>query len=396
MRKSPLPFSLPDITEAEVDAVSQVLRSGWITTGPKVAEFETAFRQETGFAHSIAVSSGTAALHLALSAIGLEEGDEVITSPYTFSSTAASVRYFGARPVFCDIEADSLNLDPSQLERHLSPKTKAIIVVHVAGNLAKTKAIAEFAARYGLVLIEDAAHLLPSQAKHSPADFVCFNFYATKALTSAEGGMICTRNPVWAAHCRQMANHGLSRDSWQRFGKEGAWYYQVMAAGYKYNLTDIAAALGVVQLERSQSMSARRQQIAQAYQHAFAEIPQLELPQATTPHSWHLYMLRLNLPQLSISRAGFVEELQAHNIGSSVHFIPLHIQPYYQDQFGYEAHDCPVAYGQYLREVSLPIYSRMSDQDVRDVVKAVRQIVREHKAPLVRAGVSREMRLVRS
>lgn len=395
MRKTPLPFALPDITEAEVAAVAEVLRSGWLTAGPKVAAFETAFEEQTGFAHAVAVNSGTAALHLALSAIGLEEGDEVITSPYTFASTAAVVRYFGARPVFCDIEAESLNLDPSLLLQHLSPKTRAIIVVHVAGNLANTQAVCDFARRYGLVVIEDAAHALPVQAKRSPADFVCFNFYATKALTSAEGGMVCTRRPEWAAHLRQMAQHGLSRDAWSRNGQGGSWYYQVQAAGYKYNLSDVSAALGLVQLERSQEMWQRRLEIARAYNKVFAEVPELQVPQVTVPHSWHLYTLRLDLTRLEIGRSSFVEELRERGIGTGVHFIPLHLQPYYQQTFGYEPDDCPVAHREYLREVSLPIYSRMTDRDVRDVIKAVLQTVKENiRARQTAVAPRRDLRLV--
>ena len=385
-RQDFLPFALPDYGTGEFEAVRQVLESGWITTGSRTREFEAEFAKAVGAKHAIAVNSCTAALHLALEAVGIAENDEVITTPYTFAASAEVIRYFKAKPVFVDVDRKTLNIDPDKIAAAITPRTKAIIPVDIAGLSADYDPIMQLARERGIPVIEDAAHAFPSTYKGrmigTIADFTCFSFYATKTLATGEGGMIVTDDDRHADRCRIMALHGISRDAWKRYTAEGSWYYEVIAPGFKYNLTDIASALGLVQLKRAEEMAARRDAIAARYNEAFAGIASLELPQQGSNdnrHAWHLYMLRLNLDRLKIDRAKFVEELRKQNIGASVHFIPLHTQPYYRDLYGYRQEDFPVAYGEYLREVSLPIYSKMSDADVQSVIDAVSEIALRHE-----------------
>lgn len=387
-----LPFALPDIEEEEIRKVIEVLRSGWLTTGPKVKEFEEKFAQVVGSRYAVAVNSCTAALHLALEAIGLKEEDEVITTPYTFAATAEVVRYFKAKPVFVDICPDDFNIDPEKIESAITNRTKAIIPVHIAGLPADLEVIADIASKYNLAVIEDAAHAFPSKYKGlligSPHLYkergikhaICFSFYATKTITTGEGGMLCTDDDEIAERCRIMRLHGISKDAWKRYTAEGSWYYEIIAPGYKYNMTDIAAAMGIVQLTKAEHMRKRRKEIADHYNRAFKDIPQLQIPYDNPEHqhAWHLYMLRLNLEQLRIDRTQFIEEMKKRGIGTSVHFIPLHIHPYYRETFGYRPEDFPVAYREYLREVSLPIYSKMSNQDVDRVINAVVDIVKKY------------------
>jgi dTDP-4-amino-4,6-dideoxygalactose transaminase len=392
MRDQFLPFALPDIDDAEFEQIREALASGWVTTGPKTRQFEAEFAAAVGAKHAIAVNSCTAAMHLALEAIGLQRDDEVITTPYTFAATAEVVRYFDARPVLIDVDSRCLNMRPDQIEAAITPRTKAIIPIHIAGLPAELDAIAAIAARHNLAVIEDAAHAFPTRYKDrcigqslaanndhaSPLTphAVCFSFYATKTITTGEGGMICTDNDALAERCRIMALHGISKDAWKRYTAEGSWYYEIIAPGYKYNLTDIASGMGLAQLAKAERMWRRRRDIAAQYNAAFAEEAALQLPhdRADCQHAWHLYMLRLNLDRLTIDRARFVEELKRRNIGASVHFIPLHLHPYYRETYGYQPEDFPVAYREYLREVSLPAYSKMSDQDVQDVIAAVLDI----------------------
>ncbi|MDX1664348.1 MAG: DegT/DnrJ/EryC1/StrS aminotransferase family protein [Candidatus Promineifilaceae bacterium] len=385
MRSEFLPFAQPDIDEQELQAVHETIASGWLTTGPRTHQFEQAFAEAVGARHAIAVNSCTAAMHLALEAIGLQAEDEVITSPYTFAATAEVVRYFDARPVLIDVRPDDLNLDPQQLEQAMTERTRAVIPVHIAGLPAEMDEIVEIARRHDLRVIEDAAHAFPTTYKGrmigALSDFTCFSFYATKTLTTGEGGMITTDDDQWAERCRIMALHGISKDAWKRYTAEGTWYYEIIAPGYKYNMTDVAAAMGLVQLGKAERMRERRCEIAQRYHAAFGRLPALQTPadRLDSTHAWHLYMLRVHLDQLTIDRAQFVEALNRHNIGASVHFIPLHLHPYYRDTYGYEPEDFPVAYREYQREISLPIYSRMSDDDVEDVIQAVSEIVTQHR-----------------
>lgn len=403
-----LPFAMPDVGNEEIEEIKATIDCGWLTTGPRTHHFEAEFAAAVGARHAIAVNSCTAAMHLALEAIGLQADDEVITTPYTFAATAEVVRYFGARPVLVDVEPCMLNMDVTALAAAITPRTRAILPIHIAGLPADLDAIHAVAAQYDITVVEDAAHAFPtrykgrmigsgqwtarggqqnggshnSQLEGPPRpSFTCFSFYATKTLTTGEGGMICTNDDAWAERCRIMALHGISKDAWKRYTAEGSWYYEIVAPGYKYNLTDIAAAIGRVQLRKAERMWARRQAIALRYNAAFAALPALEPPAAAPPgsqHAWHLYMLRLHLERLRIDRRQFIEELKARQIGASVHFIPLHLHPYYRQTYGYHPQDFPVAYREYHREVSLPIYSKMSDQDVEDVIAAVLDIAARH------------------
>lgn len=380
-----LPFALPDTDETELTEIKNALDSGWVTTGPKTHQFEAEFAAAVGAKHAIAVNSCTAAMHLALEAIGLTRGDEVITTPYTFAATAEVIRYFDAKPVLVDIRPDDLNIDPEQIEQAITERTKAIIPVHIAGLPAELDDIHAVAQRHKLPVIEDAAHAFPTCYKGrmigSLSEFTCFSFYATKTITTGEGGMICTKNDAWAEHCRIMALHGISKDAWKRYTAEGSWYYEIIAPGYKYNMTDIAAAIGLVQLRKAERMWKRRCVIAGRYNAVFGQMPELQVPydRGDCQHAWHLYTLRLNLNRLRIDRFHFIEELKARHIGASVHFIPLHTHPYYRETYGYRPEDYPVALQQYQREVSLPIYSKMNDENVQDVIESVTDIVEKYQ-----------------
>jgi dTDP-4-amino-4,6-dideoxygalactose transaminase len=376
MRERFLPFALPDTDEAEVDAVAEVIRSGWLTTGAKVRAFEAAFASRVGARHAIAVNSCTAALHLALDAIGVAPGDRVVTTPYTFATSAEVIRYMGAHPVFVDVDPDTLNLDPQQVAAAIArDRVVAIMPVHIAGEPCDMDALRAVAG--DIPMIEDAAHALPARVGGrmigSLSRLTCFSFYATKTLSTGEGGMITTDDDAAADRCRIMSLHGISRDAWKRYTAEGSWRYEILAPGYKYNLTDIAAALGLVQLGKLDAMWRRRVEIAARYDAAFAGQPELQLParSAANQHAWHLYMLRVDNARLTGGRDVFIEELRRRNIGASVHFIPLHLHPYYRDTYHYAPNDFPVAHREFLREVSLPIYSRMSERDVDDVIAAV-------------------------
>ena len=381
LRETFLPFARPDIDDEEIREVTEVLRSGWITTGSKTAQFERDFALAVGAKHAVAVNSCTAALHLALEAAGVEAGDEVITTPYTFAASAEVIRYFDARPVLVDVDPESLNINPELIEAAVTKKTKVILPVHIAGVSSDLDPILDVAHRHGLRVIEDAAHAFPTRYKNrmigSVGDFTCFSFYATKTITTGEGGMITTDDDALAERCRIMSLHGISKDAWKRYTAEGSWYYEIVAPGFKYNLTDIAAALGLAQLRKAERMFDRRRAIARRFDAAFSAFAELQVPTCPSysTHAWHLYMLRLNTDRLLIDRDAFVRELRERMIGVSVHFIPLHIHPYYRDKYGYVPDDFPVAYRQYLREISLPIYSTMSDDDVESVIAAVGDVI---------------------
>jgi len=376
-----LPFARPLIEEDEITAVVETIRSGWLTMGPKTHEFERAFADRIGSTHAIAVNSATAALHLALEAIGLQPGDEVITTPYTFAATAAVVRYFDARPVLVDVRPDDLNIDPERIEDAITGRTRAIMPVHIAGQPCAMDEIVAVAARHGLRVIEDAAHALPTRycgrTIGTIGDMTAFSFYATKNLTTGEGGMVTTENAQLAERIRLMRLHGISKDAWKRYTAEGSWFYEIEAPGYKYNMTDVAATIGLCQLAKLDAMTARRAAIAARYTAAFTACDALETPWVNPDgeHAWHLYLLRLHLDALPLDRAEVITELTARNIGTSVHFIPLHLHPYYRDREGYEPSAFPVAYAEYRRVISLPIYAAMTDQDADDVIDAVLDVV---------------------
>lgn len=400
VRSTFLPFALPDIGDREIAAVTAVLRSGWITTGPEVQAFEHEFAAAIGVRHAVALNSCTAALHLGLEALGVRPNDEVLTSTITFTATAEVVEYLGARSRFVDVEPDTLNMSPAgvraMLDREYQASAtgwkhrksggtlRAIVPVHFGGHLSDMAGFMTLSREIGVPVLDDAAHAFPAALGGKGVGTfggpTAFSFYATKTITTAEGGMLTTDDDAIATRVRMMALHGISRDAWKRYTAEGSWYYEVMEAGYKYNLTDLAAALGRVQLDRAATMRQRRGVIADAYRAGFAGVPELELPVVRdgADHAWHLFPLRLRLESLRVDRATFIEELRARGIGASVHFIPLHRQPFYRDRYGYLAADFPVAEAAYERLVSLPIYSRMTDEDVQDVIGAVRDICHRH------------------
>ena len=382
MRTHFLPFSSPSLGEEEIREVVACLRSGWLTTGLKTTQFEDAFATFIGCEHAIAVNSCTSALHLALEAAGVRAGHEVITSPMTFAATAAVIEHLNARPVFVDCDPGTFNLDPHAIAQRISPRTRAIIPVHFAGQACDMDPILAVARQHNLSIIEDAAHALPTRYKGmivgTLGDITCFSFYVTKTLTTGEGGMVVTNNSQYAERIRLMRLHGITRDAWKRYSQNGSWFYEISAPGYKYNLTDIAASIGIPQLHKSHLFYERRKTIAQIYTHALSDIPHIRTPSVMSygEPSWHLYVILLNLDALAISRDMFIRELGLRKIGVSVHFIPLHIQPYYRKTYGYKPHDYPNAFAAYQRMVSLPIYPAMTDEDVADVVKAVGDIVR--------------------
>ena len=380
-----LAFHRPDVGDEEITEVVDVLRSGWLTTGPKVREFEQEFAAMVGAQHAVAVNSCTAALHLALEAIGLREGDEVLVPTMTFAATAEVVTYFKARPVLIDCTQDTLNLDPERIEAAITEKTKAIIPVHFAGHPCEMEQIQSMARAHGLHVIEDAAHALPARYQGKIlggiGDCTCFSFYATKNITTGEGGMVTTDNAEWAARIRMMSLHGLSRDAWNRYSAEGSWYYEILSPGFKYNLTDLAAALGLAQLKKCDRFWKTRERYASLYDEGFRDLPEIICPQAAShvQHAWHLYVIQLKLDRLRISRNEFIHRLQEAGIGCSVHFIPLHLHPYYRDKLGYRPNDLPVANMVFQRVLSLPLYSKMTEADIYRVIDSVRKVVKESK-----------------
>lgn len=379
-----IPFALPDIGEDEIAAVVEALRSGWLTTGPQAAAFEREFADRLGDGvEAVAVNSATAGLHLALEALGIGPGDEVLVPTWTFTATAEVVRYLGADPVVVDVERATLNVDLDAAERAVTDRTRAIIPVHFAGLAVDREALAGFARRHDLVVLEDAAHAFPTVSGGAlvgtgASDAVAFSFYATKTMTTGEGGMVVTRRPDVAQRMRTMRLHGISRDVFGRYRSTApSWQYEVVAPGYKYNLTDPAAALGRVQLRRAEEMRARRAAIAARYDDAFRELP-VRLPAAAPDgdvHAWHLYVLRLD-DGAPLDRDAFVAAMAEQGVGCSVHFIPLHRQPYWRDTYGLRDADFPVATGEFQRVVSLPIFSAMTDGQVDRVADAVRRILR--------------------
>lgn len=380
-----MPFHLPSVGPEEIQSVVETLRSGWLTTGPQVKQFEEKFAKLIGAGHAVAVNSGTAGLHLALDAVGVKEGDEVLVPTMTFAATGEVVLYFKARPVLVDCQRDTLNMDPDQIKKVITASTKAIIPVHFGGQPCELDRILEIARQHSLKIIEDAAHALPAcfQGKRvgTIADITCFSFYATKTITTGEGGMITTENDEYADRMRIMSLHGISKDAWKRYTAEGSWYYEILYPGYKYNLTDIAAAIGIEQLKKCDRFWEARRRIAAMYDEGLAGLQEIRTPvcRSDVQHAWHLYVVQLELERLRISRNEFIEVLKKENIGTSVHFIPLHLHPYYRNTYSYRPEEFPNATAAYERIISLPIYPRMTDCDVEDVVTAVRWIVQTYR-----------------
>lgn len=376
-----IPFHRPSIGPGERAAVLDVLDSGWLTMGEQTIAFERAIEQATGAAHAVALNSATAALHLALEAIGIGPGDEVIVPTYTFAACGEVVRYFGARPRLADVDSRTLNVTAESLAAQLRPATKAVMVVHFGGLMAEMTPILELCAERGLHVIEDAAHALPASRDGRAAGTLgtagVLSFYATKTVTTGEGGMLLTEDQRIADRVRVMRLHGISRDAWKRYTGSGSWYYEIEDVGFKYNLTDLAAAIGLVQLARAEEMRQAREQVAAAYAERLAGGPTgelVELPAAPGPgtvHAWHLYPVRLRPSAKGTERATVMERLGADGIGASVHFIPLHLHPYYRRTFGYKAADLPVAAAEYEREISLPIYPSLTEGEIDRVCESL-------------------------
>ncbi len=384
MRDIFLPFSPPLIEDEEINEVIDTLRSDWITTGPKTKKFEEEFKNYFNTPSALALNSCTAALHTALVTLGIGAGDEVITTPMTFCASVNVIEHVGALPILVDVEPDTLNIDPNKIESAITSKTKAILPVHYSGHPVELDYIYDIAKKYNLFVIEDAAHAISAKYKDryigSSNNPVCFSFYATKNLTTAEGGML-TGDPEFIEKARIISLHGMSKDAWKRYSKEGSWYYEVISPGFKYNMTDIQASIGLWQLKKLERFQKRRKEIVRMYNDAFSKEEALEIPveRPYVEHAWHLYVLRLNLQVLKIDRNQFIEELRKRNIGTSVHFIPIHLHTYYRNKYGYKPEDFPIAYANYQRIISLPLYPRMTDQDVYDVIEAVLDVVRIYK-----------------
>ncbi len=380
VRKTFLPYGRQSIGEDDIQAVTDVLRSDWLTTGPKVAEFEEAFSALVGAKYAVSFSSATAALHGAAFAAGLKPGDEAITTPLTFAATANCVLYQGATPVFADVSADTLNLDPQKVAAQITPRTRAILPVDYAGHPADLDAILELAAQHGLIVIEDAAHALGAEYRQrrtgTIAHMTVFSFHPVKHLATGEGGMVTTDRADYADALRRFRNHGISSDARQR-QSDGQWYYEMVLLGFNYRLTDISCALGLSQLKKLEANLSRRREIAARYSAAFSNLAEVTPPavRADANPAWHLYPIRLNLETLTADRRQVFRALRAENIGVNVHYIPVHRHPYYRDRFGYRGGEYPIAEDAYERLISLPMFHSMSDEDVEDVIRAVNKVV---------------------
>ena len=379
VRERLLPYGHQSLDEQDIAAVAEVLRSDWLTTGPKIGEFEERFAAWVSAKYAVSFSSGTAALHGSAFASGLQPGDEAVTTPMTFCATANCVVYQGARPVFADVSPDTLNIDTEQVARKISERTRAIIAVDYAGHPPELEALRMLAERHGLLLVEDACHALGAEHHGTRvggfADMTVFSFHPVKHLTTGEGGMVTTNDARLAETLRRFRNHGISSEARQR-QESGQWFYEMVLLGYNYRLTDIACALGMSQLSRLQANLARRREIAARYNRACRDIRAVVVPavRGDVNPAWHLYPIRLKLEALSAGRAEIFRALRAENLGVNVHYIPVHLHPYYRERFGHAAGECPVAEDAYERLISLPMFHGMSDQDVEDVITAVSKV----------------------
>jgi len=398
VQNSYIPFHAPSIGEEEIAAVEKVLRSGWLTTGPVAIEFEKEFAQYIGCKHALAVNSGTSALQLALDAIGLKRDDEVLVPTYTFTATAEVVTYFGAKPVLCDSVAGGFNIDARDAEKRITSKTKAIIPVHIGGEPCDMEAILAVAARHGLPVVEDAAHALPAsfggRRVGTISELTAFSFYATKTITTGEGGILTTDNDAHAKRAAMMRLHGIGNDdAWKRYSRAGSWEYQVVEAGYKFNLPDILAAVGLAQLRKCDTFAQQRRSTAEFYRSRLAELEELELPPSgprNSEHAWHLFIVRIRPDLLEINRNQFIEQLTKAGIGTSVHFIPLHRHSYYQRNYGVGPDDFPNADNAFLRAISLPIFPGLTEEQANLVVETVTQVLgRNRKRTAWQAGCER-------
>lgn len=377
MKEIDIPYCLPLIGDEEISEVVGALKSNWLTMGPKTIEFEGLISEYTGAKHTIAVNSCTAALHLSLIAHGIGKGDEVITTPFTFAATGNTIVHTGARPVFVDIKKDTYNIDPDKILEAITSKTKAIMPVHYAGQPCDMKSIMEIADDYNLIVIEDAAHAIGAEYNGKKigcfGDATCFSFYATKNMTTGEGGAITTDNDKMADKLRVLRLHGISKDAWKRYSNQGSWFYQIEECGWKYNMTDIQAAIGIHQIKKLDDFSKVRREYAHIYTNEFSQIDDLVIPyeKQDVKHVYHLYPLLLK----NYTRTKFIEKMAEKKIGCSVHFIPLHLHPYYKNAFGFKEGDFPNTEWVYEREVSLPLYPMMKYDDIEFVIKAIKNIL---------------------
>jgi dTDP-4-amino-4,6-dideoxygalactose transaminase len=385
VRPSFLPFHQPLVDADDERAVLETLRSGWLTTGPRTKAFEKDLAAYTHAAHCVAVNSCTAALHLALDAVGVGAGDEVITSPITFASTANVIVHQGARPVFVDVEPDTFNIDPAAIERALTSRTRALIPVDFAGQPCDLDAIMAIGARHGIPVIEDAAHAIGAEYKDRPiggiADMTCFSFYATKNITSGEGGALTTNRQDWADRISVMALHGISRDAWKRYGNEGYRHWDIIAPGYKYNMFDVQAALVRSQLNKVDAFYRRRVALKERLDAGLRDLPEIVLPSERpwVRHAYHLYPILVQLERLSADRDTIMNAIQAENVGIGVHFRAVHLHPFYAETFGFERGMCPIAESYSDRTISLPLYPKMTDGDADDTVAAVRKVLAHYR-----------------
>lgn len=380
MRKEFLSYNPPTIGEDERAEVMDTLQSPWVTTGPKTKAFEGALQEYLQAPSVVALNSCTAGLHVGLLALGVGPGDEVIVPAMTFCATANVVEHVGARPVLVDVAPDTLTLSPEAVRAAITPRTKVLLPVHYAGHPAEMDELDALAARHGLAIFEDAAHAISTRYKGrmvgSRSNLAAFSFYATKNLTTVEGGCL-TGDPALVEKSRIIGHHGMNRDAWKRFDRSGSWYYEVVLPGYKYNMTDVQAAIGLRQLKRLGGFQKRRREVVARYEAGLKDLAALELPveRPWAESSWHLYVVRLKAGALRIDRNAFIDELKNRNIGTSVHYLPVHMHPFYRDKYGYRPEDNPVAADSYTRMLSLPLHAGLADQDVDDVIAAVRDLV---------------------
>jgi UDP-4-amino-4,6-dideoxy-N-acetyl-beta-L-altrosamine transaminase len=384
-RNNFLPFARPLIEQEDIEEVIDTLKSDWLTTGPKTHLFEEEFAKYIGCKYAVAVNSCTAALHISLAALGIGKGDEVITTPYTFVSTVNVILQQGARQVLVDIKPDTFNINPDLIREKINDKTKAIIPVHFGGQPCEMGKIMKIAKDNNLLVIEDAAHAISAEYEGRKigtiGDATCFSFYPTKNMTTGEGGMVTTDDEKLRERLKIWELHGISKDAWRRYSAEGSWYYEVVCPGYKYNMTDIQASLGLHQLEKLNLFQKRREEIVKFYGEAFSDLEEIETPfvKSNIKPAWHLYVIKIVSEKLKINRNQFIEALKAENIGTSVHFIPVHLHPYYRDTYGFRRGDFPNAEYAFDRVISLPLFPKMSNKDVKDVIDAVRKIVVYYK-----------------